>query len=49
VVIGAVGVFAEPGMFTSMQGGKIVRPEEPELAEGELGLEDKVFLVFVGG
>jgi hypothetical protein len=49
VVIGAVGVFAEPDMFTSVRGGEVIRPEEPELAKGKLGLEDEVLFVFVGG
>jgi hypothetical protein len=47
-MIGAVMMFTEPGMLTSMQGREVIRPEEPELAEGELGLEDKVLFVFVG-
>jgi hypothetical protein len=49
VVIGAVGMFAEPGMFTSVRGGKVVRSEKPKLVEGKLGLEDEVLFVFVGG
>jgi hypothetical protein len=48
-MVWAVGVFTEPGMLTGMRRGEVVRPEEPELAKGKLGLEDKVFLMFVGG
>jgi hypothetical protein len=48
-MVRAVGVFAKPGMFSSMQGGEIIRPEKPKLAEGKLGLEDEVLLVFIGG
>jgi hypothetical protein len=48
-MVGAVGVFAEPSMLTSVRGGKIVGPEEPELTKGELGLENEVLFVFIGG
>jgi hypothetical protein len=42
-------MFAKPGMFTSVQGREVVGPEEPKLVKGELGLEDEVLFVFVGG
>jgi hypothetical protein len=48
-MVGAVGVFAEPGMLISMHGGEVVGPEKPELAKGKLGLEDKVLFVLIGG
>jgi hypothetical protein len=48
-MVGAVGVLAEPGVFTSVRGREIIRPEEPKLMEGELGLENKVLFVLVGG
>ena len=48
-MVGAVGMFTEPGVLVGVRGGEIVGPEKPELTKGELGLENEVLFVFIGG
>jgi hypothetical protein len=49
VVVRAVGVLAEPGVLVGMRGREIVRPKEPKLTKGELGLEHEILLMLEVG